>query len=548
MKNKLILVFISIILITMLGACAKDNNAGKNNATEDKNNANNSSEEIENFNETGMPIVNEPITFNMFTASAASNPAENNWDDLFIWNEYEKMTNIKTKWQRVMPDSIEEKRNLTLAGGDLPDAFYAAGLSNLDLLKYGEQGSFIKLNDLIEEHAPNLVALMEKYPELRQSITLSDGNIYSLPMAQDPDFISYSVGAKPFFNKEWLEALDMDIPTTTDEYYDFLKAVKETDLNENGKDDEVPYGGRNVTELIRWLRGSFGLAKQNNEYIDLDPKNDGLRFIPTSDEYKEMLEYINKLFEEELINQNVFTIENDQFLADGSEALFGSTVFYGPTATFGEKGKQYIGGIPLEGPHGDQSYSKGSLVKRLDALVITNVNEHPEAMIRWADFFYSEEGVQFQYMGVEGETYEVDEDGTLVYIDEIMNSPTGQSVDEEIRKRFAYNGVSPVGTNKEEYFIGAETTEESLAAAEGLKPYLPETAWPRFNFTAEENKVLTSTGADIEKYVAEMRDKFIAGSIPFSEWDEYVKTLGTMGLEEYMNIQEDAYERYDSVE
>lgn len=543
MKNKITLILIAILIFGMLSACNQ-----KTNSNDGESDANKADKRIENLNETGMPIVNESITFDIFSGSAESNPASNDWNDLFIWNEYEEMTNIETNWERVMPDAIEEKRNLTLAADDLPDAFYAAGLSGLDLLKYGEQGTFIKLDDLIEEYAPNLVKLMDEYPELRQGLTMADGNIYSLPGTQNPDFISFLVGPKPFFNQEWLDKLNIEIPQTTEDYYDYLKSVKETDLNENGENDEIPYGGRNIDELIRWLRGSFGLAEQNNQFIDLGSEDDGLRFIPTSEAYKEMLLYINKLYEEELINQDIFTIENDKFLTGGASALYGSTVFYGPSATFGGEGEKYVGGIPLKGPSGDQSYSKESVLTRLDGLVITKENENPEAMIRWADYFFSEEGIKFQYMGVEDVTYEKDSDGNLTYVDEIMNSPEGLTVDEEIRKRFAHNGIFPVGMNKQEYFVGAETTKESLEAAEKLEPYLPSTAWSGFNFTVEENKVLTSTGADIEKYVNEMRDKFIVGSESFDDWDEYVKTIEKMGLEEYMKIQNAAYERLEKTE
>ncbi len=41
-----------------------------------------------------------------------------------------------------------------------------------------------------------------------------------------------------------------------------------------------------------------------------------------------------------------------------------------------------------------------------------------------------------------------------------------------------------------------------------------------------------------------MQDKFITGNEPFSKWDEYVKKIETMGLEDYLEIQESAYERY----
>lgn len=73
---------------------------------------------------------------------------------------------------------------------------------------------------------------------------------------------------------------------------------------------------------------------------------------------------------------------------------------------------------------------------------------------------------------------------------------------------------------------------------------MTDEVWPAFTYTVEENKKLASLEADIHKYVSEMKDKFIAESESFDKWDDYVKELEKMGLEEYMKIQQDAYERY----
>src|SRR5690625_3282853 len=102
-----------------------------------------------------------------------------------IWKEYEKDTNIKVNWKMVPHDSLEEKKNLTLASGDLPDVFYSSWINDQDLLKYGEQGVFLSLNELIESYAPNLQKIFEEYPEVKKAITLPDGNIYSFPTVQE---------------------------------------------------------------------------------------------------------------------------------------------------------------------------------------------------------------------------------------------------------------------------------------------------------------------------------------------------------------------------
>ncbi|MBO1915269.1 hypothetical protein J4G37_61880, partial [Microvirga sp. 3-52] len=75
-------------------------------------------------------------------------------------------------------------------------------------------------------------------------------------------------------------------------------------------------------------------------------------------------------------------------------------------------------------------------------------------------------------------------------------------------------------------------------------PFVPEDLWSSFTYTEEENKFIASNGADVEKYVKEMRDKFISGDTPFTEWDKYLKTLKDIGADKYLEINNEAYKRY----
>lgn len=533
-----------MVTLIILTACKEDvNKTLNNNDVQSEENA--QREELsqnDHLAETEMPIVDKPITLKMFAAQQAI-PAD--WNDLFIWNEYEKMTHIKVEWEQVPGESLEEKRNLALASGNLPDAFYISSIPSLDIYKYGQQGTFIKLNDLIEKYAPNLKQLMDEHPEIRKGMTFPDGNIYSLPSLVSPDYLSFAIGSRPYFHQEWLDELDMHMPESTDEFYDYLVAIKELDPVGNGK--TIPYGGTSITDLIGWLRGSFGLANKGvrNANIDLHPEKDEVRFYAISDDYKEMLEYIHKLYSEELIEQNIFTIEWGQYLANAAEGLYGSTVFYDPIELFGEEqGIKYDSGLALKGPNGEQAFTKVSpLVASIGNFAITSENENPAETVKWMDYFYSEEGTKFFYMGIEGETYEETPEGEIVYVDKIKNSEEGLTLEQEAAKYFAWIGGF-VGIVKQEYYSGSESTKGSLEATNKLQPYIPDELWPGFTYTEEENKFLTANGADISKYVTEMRDRFISGDAPFSEWDNYVKTIEDMGLKKYLEIQQSAYERY----
>lgn len=537
LKHTKILFALMLSISLFLVACGNDNNENNENTAEPN------EEELANLNETGFPVVDENITLNIF---AQHDPATNeDWNDVYIFNEYEDMTNIDIDWRMVHSESANEQVNLTLVGGDLPDAFHSTLMGSGDLMKHGEQGSFLPLNDLIDEYAPNFKALMEENPTIAESITMPDGNIYAFPTLGEADFLAYRTAPMLYIQEEWLDELDMDMPETTEEFYQYLKAVK--DENPSGGDqDDIPFGAPTANHLYNALRGSFAIATKGGDSanIDLDPESGDYRFYPTSDSYKEILEYMNKLFNEGLIPENIYSQEHDQFLADAGAGRYGSTVWYSPTTVMGEEvGSKYTGMPTLEGPHGDKvNINLGSMVKNMTGLVITNANEHPEATVRWVDYFYGEEGSEFFFMGKEGDTFEYNEDGEPEYSDKVMED-TDASFSEQVSQYFTFPGGGSPTMIMQQSFRGAESSDISIEAAKMIEDDLIEGPWPAILHTEEENKQLQGFGADIEKYVDEMRDKFIAGEEPFSKWDDYVGELEKMGIDDYMELKQEALER-----
>jgi putative aldouronate transport system substrate-binding protein len=534
MKKKL-LTLIPIVLT--LAACGGGGEADTANDTSGAD-----QEATENVNSEGLPIVDETVEMDFFVGKGAMN-ADHDWNDFFLWNEYEEMTNVDVNWNQVQTEALEEQRNLSLVQNELPDVYYLASFPNTDIYRYGDQEVFVPLNDYLDEYAPNLNSLMEENPEIRKAITFPDGNIYSMPSIIEEDFISVRIASRPWINQDWLAELGMDMPETTEEFYDYLVAVNELDPAGNG--DTIALGGTSIAELTQYMAGSFGVMNRGvrNGSVDYDEENDQVRFYPTTDEYRELLEYMNRLYTEGLIDPNIFTIEWGQFLANASANQYGSMVFYDPIDLFGEEvGNQYNSMAALEGPNGDQSYVKvAPMVNTIGNFLITNENPNPAAAVRWMDNFYSDDGSKFYYMGVEGETFE-EVDGELEYVDSIANPPEGSTFEQELSKQLPWIGATQ-GIIKEDYFNGSESAETSLEAADKIEPYVPE-IWAGFTHTAEENDVLTSLGADIEKYVEESRDRFISGDLSFDNWDSYVSDLENMGLDEYMDVKQAAYERY----
>lgn len=519
----------------LLAGCGKDKDAGVDLEGPS-----------DNFNETGMPIVDEPITIKFLTGRATTTMSD--FNEVLIWQKYEDMTNVKIDWGLVQKDGLEEKRNLALAGNDYPEAFYTAHVPTRDILRYGQQGIFLELNDLIDDYMPNVKALFEEFPEIETALTFPDGNIYSLPTVYDPDFLSLTSNIKPWIKKEWLEDLGMDMPETTDDYYEFLKAVKETDLIGDGKGAEIPYGSTGIDGLLGWLEGAYNVGNKGRKHfhLDTDPETDELRFYKASDGYKEMLEYVHKLYKEGLIQENIFTIEANNYHEAGSKGLYATTVTTGPETRFGVDEGVYVGMPQLEGPHGDRNWSYVTdPIVHLGSFLITDKNKNPEATARWIDYFYGDEGATQLFMGIEDETYEKTEDGELEYLDFIKNDPDDLTLEQALKPYITWLGGGYPSIVKEKYWKGAESTPSSIEATEQIEPFIIDEIWPAFAYTLEEDKELAPLSSDIEKYVDEMKDKFIVGSEPFSEWDNYLAELDKMGLDRYMEIQQAAFERYE---
>ncbi|HBT71908.1 MAG TPA: ABC transporter substrate-binding protein [Lysinibacillus sp.] len=521
-----------MLAASLLGACS-----------DNKDNGGEKSGNLDHLNATDMPITKEKIEVDGFAAKFF---ASQDWNNLMLWEEYEKMSNIHINWTTVQTEVLADKKNLLLAAGNYPEIFFASAFSKTDLIKYGQQGVFLPLNDYIDQYAPNFKKLLEEYPSVKQGVTMADGNIYGFPTIYDPKFSSLRVGA-PWINQKWLDNLGLQSPETTEDLYNVLKAFKENDPNGNGLQDEQGWGtGYGIEQIISYLRGSFGLNKQGTMNLNLDFKKgtEEFRFVPTTDEYKQLLEFLNKLYKEGLINKDVFTTEPQKFAAEAAKGTFGMLSEVDPKELYKIDG--YTGAQVLEGPNGDRQFTAMTNgLGNLGMFVLTDKAKNPEAMVRWIDHLYGDEGAKMFFMGFEGVTYEENADGTIQYVENITNNPDGKNLDQAISDYLTWPGGYYPGIVTKKYFQGAEAKENSINNANQVMPYAlkDDEIIPGLNYTVEENDRVSAVLTDIQTYVNEMTASFITGKESFDKWNDYKKTIEKMGLQEYLEVAQGAYDR-----
>ncbi|AYV73318.1 MULTISPECIES: extracellular solute-binding protein [Niallia] len=539
-RRKFITVTTALVMsASLLAGCQKS-------ASSDKKENKVTTESVDNVNKEGFPIVKEPIDLTFFTGKYE--PNLDDYEETLVFKKYQEKSGVNVTFNEVPFATLTEKRNLALASGEYPDVFYSSRIPSADLYKYGKQGIFMPLNDLIEEYAPNIKAAMDKHPDIKKGLTMPDGNIYSLPSYYSPEFLPMLIGKPIWIKGEWLEKLGMDEPKTIDEFYQYLKAVKETDLNGNGKKDEIPLSATSIAQIMDSIKGSWGVGTRGlgHKFVDVDPETNELRFFRTDDRFKEVLEFIHKLNKEGLIDGEIYTMDDNKLNAKGSQGILGTAIVPNPETVFTNQ-KDYIGLGGLKGPHGDTLYShvKSPLV-HVGAFAITDKNKNPQATIRWIDYFFGEEGATLQFMGVEGETYEKNGDGKPQFTEKITNNPDGLTFDQALTPYVTWMGGSYPGYVQEKYFGGSEALPSSVAVGDKVQPDAPKEIWNGFNYTDDELKFKLATGTDLETFINETEAAFIAGDKDFSEWDQYVEQVKQMGQDQYLEVEKAAHDRYQA--
>ena len=504
-----------------------------------------------------FPVVEETLEMTMMGPGAGM--AE--WKDMAVFQSMADKTNIEFSFTTPPMADFATKLNLAFASGDLPDVLFGTDANNLTPemeMQYGEQGILIPLEKLIEDNMPNFHKILEENPEIRKSITTPSGHIYTLPFIPRG---STSIWPRwpLWYNGEWLDALGVkELPKTTDEFYDLLVRFRDEDPNGNGKKDEIPFTDEKMDSRL-WLLGAFGLTDRTIEEID-----GTVVYAPITENYKEFLIYMNKLYSEKLIDQEVYSQSGEQKKAKGQNNQLGVFPDWYSMFTTGKTEKEAINDpmfFPLTSDINKERIAPASTRLGRATFAITSKNPSPEASLRWVDYFYTPEGSDFLNVGPEGALWEYAENDQG---ERVRVFTEGVDIDntEDSRSKVTPDYGIPVPKMS---FPGSEKTYTPIIANandkvdtsfndfieeqtnEKIEPFAKVT-FPLLYLTTEESEKVRDIATDLKAYVEQMEAKFITGLEPIENWDKYVETIEGMDVATYVEVYQGAYDRWENAE
>jgi len=493
------------------------------------------------------PIVDEPITVRGWWPpwgfGLAISDSVNGTDSM---KAIERETNIHVEWQHpAKGNDSETSFSLFIASGDYPDIM--CDISDLYVGGYDkaiEDGVYLKLNDYLDEYAPNYRYAREMDEITLRSTTTDAGNVpgfFTIEMKQP------LLAGGLAIRRDWLADIGKEKPVTLDDWHDVLVG-----FHSMYPDCDYPLrpstdGTFEASMFVSAWNIGFGFYNDNGtiKYGQIQP------------EFKEYLEMMHKWYDEGLLGDfwaqtSGDAIDDEARLANG---IAGAAVL--PIALVGDEAVRvrqyaddpdyYMDGIsaPVR-KAGDKIHFRTTAERVSLCTAISAKSEHIIECIRWCDYLYTEEGAMYKNYGEKGITYDYDENGKLYYTDKILNNPDGIFFIDALFGYIAgnagpgYGDVTRLNYLEDEITVAKKSYMSDIWYTDDADYVLPSGV----QLSSDESMVYAKYYSDIETYVAENTVAFINGSRPLSEFDAFVKAIKDMGIEECIKVKQAALERF----
>ena len=420
---------------------------------------------------------------------------------------------------------------LLLVSGVLPEAIIEP--FELPFVKeLYDMGVLIPLDDLVYEHAPDVMALFtESDLQIIRSLT-PDGKIYYLPNKTRVPYVG-------LIRKDWLKAVGKDIPKTRDELIAVYKAFKNQDANGNGDpNDEIPVSGR---QGMRWCDDLFVMhgvhMHEGHPLWSWDAEKKQMISHQVSENMKMAIEFIRYLVAEGLMDR-VMPIQpmNDWFAklaADKIGHYFHTIGGIERRLAMRESGENpdaewvYLPNVAVPGIPHQKNFYPGTGVPQL---VITTAAKHPEKILQWFNWNLTPEGVTYNRLGIEGVNYKVE---------------GGKFITEgfPVKQRYSYS--HELAEEDEQYFLQSRYGEMKAAiyrACINDARDKDDAGMPLSIFEDYEDYIPSEA-----RLYREYCSKMVLGELPMSAWDEYVKKWHERGGDVVTKRATDWYKKVHNI-
>ena len=483
------------------------------------------------YGDTGglaLPLVDKPTTLTWMLVS--ENPA----NDKLIAKEIEKRTGITLDLQTYSPTTYQDRLRVVVASGQLPDIFH--GLTPAELKKIGQQGAVVPINQYADM-LPNFTKLyLEENPWLVKSYGYEAGKLYAWPIYN----MNRDVNHGWMYRKDIFDKLGIPEWTNTEEFYEAMKKVKEA------YPDSYPVASKTKEFIFRDWGYGWGISGSSYPaYYDEAAKT--WKYAPSQPEYKDMLDFMKKLYNEGLLDPEFLTDTPDSWTAKmTTDKAFVTWDWIGRLDLFYNQVKDQYPTYDLRyanpvGPTGNVR-----TLPKIDvgfSIAVAN-NDKKEVALKLLDYLTSPSGAALVTLGVEGETFHFDENGKPVY-PELADVPLVDIKVLEDKYGLWLEGMYLRPDRRSVYYNFTEKEQEAQDKIISQNKFEPLD--PVLNFTDDENATIAELQVTLQKEAAAFSAKYILDdAYGDAQWAEWQQTAEKLGATQLAGVFNEAQKRFDA--
>lgn len=530
------------------------------------------------FDEDGnliTPIVEEPVTYTMIYRKPNLDVGTMEDKNPVFFDPASEL-GINFEVQAVESASWTEQVNILFASDELPDLFWGS-INNL--VNYVEQVTDI--TDYVQYYAPTVWEFYNN-PEndsLYYRAESIGGRLYSVSgVRQNPNEAHVFVMG---MNREWLDAVGKEVPTTLDEFTDVIRAFVNEDPNGNGEADEIGIGfwpeycsGSQNASTLDFFRVFFGLINDGQNYTtdDIMVEDGQIIYCPQDERYRDMLEWLHMMYAEGLLDRDGFTQSEADFKQKGNDNRYGFA--YGGcyiTDSVGvANGPAFDYFVPVPDAEGEIiipiTQAPADCIRHV--YTITNKCENPENLIMLLEYFdSSEDRMSDLWYGKQGEL-EIDEATGRQAQDSIVgwwwtddNGVQRRESNQNYYPTEGYQNYSSwrqshvldhapfiLSTAWDENRILSDSIEYQYARDEIYTPYYYDEMFPYGEMSYEMTARRAELRVELFNYVETFFAESVINGIDDAKWEDHLNTLQQLNVEEFISGYQEEYEYLTSLE